>query len=63
MKCENASGKKYSKDLKQDRLDIPPIFTITNTNKRISDIMKEKLNYLVEEYRETNSKLNSFSIG
>ena len=63
MKCETAGVKKYSKDLEQDRLEIRPRFTISNANKRISDIMKEKLNYLIEEYRETKSKPNSFSIG
>ena len=63
MECETAGVKKYSKDLEQVRLEIRPRFTISNANKRISDIMKETLNYLIEEYRENNSKPNSFSIG
>ena len=56
MKCEATGFKKYAKDLEQDRLEIPPRFTISNANIRISDVMKEKLNYLVEEYREINNK-------
>ena len=30
--------------------------TISNTNKKMTDVMKEKLNPLVEEYKRTNSK-------
>ena len=56
IKCETTVVKKYSKDLEQDTPEIPPTFTISNANKRISDLMKEKLISLVEEYREINSK-------
>ena len=56
IKCETTVVKKCSKDLEQDRLEIPPRFTISNANKRIPDVMKEKLISIVEEYKEINSK-------
>ena len=57
IKSETAVVKKYRKDLEQDRLEIPPRFTISNANKRIPDAMKEKLISLAEQYKEINSKL------
>ena len=56
IKCETTVVKKYWKDVEQDRLEIPPWFVISNTNKRIPDVMKEKLISLAEEYKEINSK-------
>ena len=56
MKCKTTVVKKYWKDLEEDRLEISPTFRITNANKRISDVKKEKLISLVEEYKEINSK-------
>ena len=38
-------------------------YTISNTNKKMADAMKEKLNLLVEEYiRINNSKPKSFRV-
>ena len=56
IKCEITGGKKYSKDLEQGGLEIPARITISNTNKKMTDVMKEKLNPLVGEYRRINSK-------
>ena len=56
IKCETIVVKKCSKDLEQDRLEISPRFTISNANKRIPNVMKEKLISLVEDYKEINSK-------
>ena len=39
--CEICDGKKYSKDLEQGGLDIPGRLTISNTNKKMPDVMKE----------------------
>ena len=36
------------------------IFTISNTTKKMTDVMKEKPNPLIEEYRRINSKPNWF---
>ena len=55
-KCETTVVKKYSKNLEQDTLEIPAGFTISNANKTISDVIKEKLIPLVEEYKEIISK-------
>ena len=49
IKCKIIGGKKYSKDLEQGGLEIPPRLTISNTSRKITDVMKEKLNLLVEE--------------
>ena len=49
VKCEISGGKKYSKDLQQGVLDIPARLTISNTNKKITNVMKEKLNHLVQD--------------
>ena len=57
IKCEITGDKKNSKDLEQGWLETPARLTISNTNKKMTDIMKEKLNPLVEEYRRINSKL------
>ena len=56
VKCEITDVKKYSKDLEQGGLEIPARLTISNVNKRMTDVMKEKLNLLVVEYRKINSK-------
>ena len=37
-------------------LEIPARLTISNANKRMINVMKEKLNHLVEEYKQINSK-------
>ena len=42
IKCEITSGKKYSKDLEQGGLEIPARLTISNTNKKMTDVMKKK---------------------
>ena len=60
MKCKATVVKKYWKDLEEDRLEIPHRFRISNANKRISDVKKEKLISLAEEYKEINSKLKQF---
>ena len=60
MKCKSNVFKKYWKDLEQDRLEILPRFRISNANKRISDVKKEKLISLVEKYKEINSKPKPF---
>ena len=56
IKCKITGGKKHSKDLEQGGLEIPARLTISNTNKKLTDVMKEKLNPLDEEYRRINSK-------
>ena len=56
MKCEITGRKKYSKDLELGGLEIPARLKISNTNKKMTNVMKEKLNPLVEEYRRINSK-------
>ena len=56
MKCKITGGKKYSKDLEQGGLEISTRLTISNTNKKMTDVMKEKLNPFVEEYRRIKSK-------
>ena len=55
-KCEFTGDKKYSKDLKQGGFEIPARLTIGNTNKKMTDVRKEKLNPLVQKYRRINSK-------
>ena len=56
IKCEITCGKRYSKDLEQDGLEIPARLTISNTDKKMTDVMIENLNPLVGEYRRINSK-------
>ena len=56
IKCEITGGKKYSKGLEQGGLEIPARLTISNANKTMTDVMKEKLNLLLVEYRKINSK-------
>ena len=48
-KSEITGVKKYSKDLEQGGLEIPARLIISNAKKRITDVMKKKLNFLVEE--------------
>ena len=45
-------GKKYSKDLEQGGLEIDN----QRYKRKVTDLMKENLNPIVEEYRRTNSK-------
>ena len=52
IKCEMTGGKKYSKDLEQGGLEIDN----QRYKRKVTDIMKENLNPIVEEYRRTNSK-------
>ena len=56
VKCEITGGEKYSKDLEQDGFEIPARLIISNTNKKMTHVLKEKLNPLVEEYGRINSK-------
>ena len=56
IKSKITDGRKYWKDLEQGGLEIPARLKISNTNKKMTDVMKEKLNLLVEEYRRINSK-------
>ena len=56
IKCEITGDKKYLKDLEQSGLEIPARLTISNTNKKTTDAMKEKLNPFFDEYRRINSK-------
>ena len=56
IKCEITGVKKYSDDLEQGGLEILARLTISYANKRMTDIMKEKLNFLVEETRKIISK-------
>ena len=51
--CEITGGKKYSKDFEQGRLEIPARLTISNTNKKMADFMKEKLNLLLRSTEES----------
>ena len=57
IKCKISDDKKYSKDLEQDGHETPARLTISNTNKKMTDVMKENLNPLGEKYRRINSKL------
>ena len=56
IKSGITGGKKYSKDLQQGGLEISATMAISNTNKKMTDVMKEKLNSLIEEYKRINSK-------
>ena len=60
IKNEITGVKKYSKDWEQSGFENSVRLTIGNTNKRMTDAMKEKLNRFVEEYRKTNSKPKQF---
>ena len=53
IKCEITGGKKYLKDFEQDRLEIPARLTISNTNKKMADFMKEKLNLSLRSTEES----------
>ena len=44
IKSEIIGGKKYWKNLEQGGFEIPARLTITNTNKKMIDVMIEKLN-------------------
>ena len=57
IKCKINDDKKYSKDLEQDGRETPARLTFSTQTKKITDIMKENLNPLVEKYRRINSKL------
>ena len=56
IKCEITGGKKYSKNLEQGGLEIPARLKTSNANKKMTDVMNEKLKPLVEEYRRINRK-------
>ena len=49
IKCKITMVKKYLKDLKQSGIEIPPRLTANYANKRMTDVMIEKLKILVEE--------------
>ena len=59
IKCEITGGKKYSRDLEQGGLEIPARLTISNTNKKMTDVRIEKLNPLVEDTEESTINRNS----
>ena len=50
-----AGGKKYSKDLEQGELEISAKLTISNTTRKITDVMKEKLRSTEESTVNQNS--------
>ena len=56
IKYEITSVKKYSKKRKKrtSALEITATVTISNANKRVADVMKEKMNS--QEYKKLNSK-------
>ena len=56
IKYEITSVKKYSKKRKKrtSALEIAATVTISNANKRVADVMKEKMNS--QEYKKLNSK-------
>ena len=59
IKYEINSVKKYSKKKKKKKkktsvLEIVATVTISNANKRVADVMKEKMNS--QEYKKLNSK-------
>ena len=51
-RCEITGSKRYSSDLKQGGLEIPAKVIFQNSNKRIIEEMKKKLDPLVEEYNK-----------
>ena len=54
--------RKYSKDLEQGGLEIPARLTINNTNKKMTDVMKEKLNPSLRSTEESTVNENSFRV-
>ena len=59
IKCEKTGVNKYSKDLEQGWLEIPARLIISNANKRMTGVMKEKL----KSTEKLTVNPNSFSIG
>ena len=55
IKCKITSGQKYLKELEKGGLQIPARLTISNTSKKMADIMKEKLNPLDEKSTEEST--------
>ena len=62
MKCEITGIMKYWKDLEQVGLEIPARLTIINANKRMTDVMKEKLNPSLRITEKLTVNPNNFSI-
>ena len=60
IKCENTGGKKYLKDLEQGGLEIPARLAISNTNKKMTDVMQEKLNPLLRSTEESTINQNNY---
>ena len=56
IKCEITGVQKYSKDLEQGGLEIPARMTFSNTNERMTEVMKEKLDPLIKGYKNINLK-------
>ena len=50
IRCEIIGSKKYSSDLEQGGLEIPAKIIFQNSNEKILEEMKMKLNPLIEEY-------------
>ena len=55
IKCKINGVKKYLKVLEQGALEIPARLTVNYANKRMTDVMRKKMNLLVEEYRKLNN--------
>ena len=52
IRCEITGSKRYSSDLEQGRLEIPAKVIFQNSNERITEEIKKKLDPLVEEYNK-----------
>ena len=48
--CDITGSKRHSSDLEQGRLEIPAKVIFQNSNERITEQIKKKLDPLVEEY-------------
>ena len=62
MKREITGVMKYWKNLEQSGLEIPARLTISNANKRVADVMKEKLNPSLRSTEILAVNPNNFSI-
>ena len=62
IKFEITGVKKYSKDTEQGGLEIADRLTISNSNKRMANVMKEKLNPSLRSTEKLTVKQNSFSL-
>lgn len=62
VKREITGVMKYWKNLEQSGLEIPARLTISNANKRVADVMKEKLNPSLRSTEILAVNPNNFSI-